>query len=232
MRFEVVDGKLNIVQGETTIISDITAYMEYPGTHYDVLTRAASGGWSADNQTASCENMQMEIREMWNGFMVRTTFINTGDDINKPGRFVCFSGNTGQTIDLALSNRYIQCPGTNKICEMQSLIDTVHTVYNAIYESADHTAFQTEEGNSYIFGVATYKRYFSGVTFMREGRIAGHCFTETHRLNRGDSCTSEWFLFSQAENCVNGLEQFSRIVAETIQRFRLMLQRWLQQAVF
>lgn len=213
MNFEVINGQLNIRNGNEVLFREVTAYLNFPGNHDDIITRKAEGVWKTDGAAAVCDNMRMEITDVEKGLFLHTTFINTGEDITVPGEFKCFAGNLSGTIDRAVCNRYIHWPNTNRACEMQSVMDTIHTVYNDIYESADYATFDTVEREAFVFGAATYKKYFSGVTVSREGHITAHCYTEVKPILHGDSCTSETFFFAQESDCVTALELYARTVA-------------------
>lgn len=210
--FVVTDRGLSIFADGRELISDICAYIEYPGHDFNVLTSAHRGTWSTDGESASCDNVTFEMSACADGFIIRSVFTNVGEDIEYPDEFYAFSGNLHRTVSRGLVNRYTEANG-NRVCEMQSQIDTVSTVFNARYDSADNTAFETEEGESFVFGAATYEKYFSGVTFSREGHISAHCRPEAHPVKCGGSITSEWFYFAPCDNCVDGLSSFAETVA-------------------
>lgn len=212
MEFEIRNKELCIVSDGEVLFSGITGYLKYDGDDYNVLTRAAEGEWSTDGDFASCGNMTFELSACAAGFLVRSTFTNTGGELRKPCEFTAFAGTLHRTVDRGIVNHYTEANG-NRVCEMQSQIDTVRTVYNAVYDSADNTAFDTADGESFVFGAATYEKYFSGVTFSREGFITAHCNTEWHTLSTGKSVTSEWFFFSPCADCVTGLDMFAKTVA-------------------
>lgn len=212
MNFELRNGELCIVSDGEILVSGITGYLKYEGKDYNVITMARRGEWTCDDDTASCENMTFELSACNDGVLVRSTFTNVEDELYQPCEFTSFAGTLNRTIDRAIVNRYTEANG-NRVNEMQSQIDTVRTVYNAVYDSADNTAFDTVEGDSFIFGAATYEKYFSGVTVSREGFITAHCNTEWHRLSTGTQITSEWFYLAPCEDCVTGLDKFARTVA-------------------
>lgn len=212
-RFEIHSNMLCIVCNGEILISDITGYLKYNGNDYNVITLAQSGAWQCNDNTAQCDNMTIELSEYGNGFLVRSTFTNSGSTVlDKPCEFTSFAGTLARTIDRAVINRYHYANG-NRLCEMQSLIDTVRTVYNAVYDSAENTVFDTVEGDTFIFGAATYEKYFSGVTLSREGYITAHASTEWHNIAPGEAVTSEWFYFAGCRDAVSGLNDFAETVA-------------------
>lgn len=211
--FEIKNDSLCITCGGEVLISDITGYLKYSGSNYNVLTLPRSGKWTCSGNTAECGNMTLELVSHGGGFFVRSVFTNDGGTaIEKPCEFTCFAGVLSRTIERAVINRYHGANG-NSVCEMQSLIDTVRTVYNAVYDSAENTAFDTAEGDAFVFGAATYEKYFSGVKLSREGYITAHVNTEWHVIAPGQSVASEWFWFSPCSDCVSGLDGFAKIVA-------------------
>ena len=61
MSFEIINNALCIITNEKVLISDITGYMKYPGKDANVLTVNASGAWTTDGKTASCDNLTFEM---------------------------------------------------------------------------------------------------------------------------------------------------------------------------
>lgn len=210
--FRVTEKGLCIYANDGAIITGIGGFIEYPGNHYDIIRIGCKGDWTATNNVAQCENMKVELSDFREGFLVRSVFTNTEEDTNSFGRFTAFAGNLSQTIEKGLVNRYTEANG-NRVCEMQSQIDTVCTVYNAVYDSADNTAFLTEKGESFVFGAATNEKYFTGVTFSREGRITAHCNLEEHPVKHSASVRSEWFYFAPGMNCISALQDYAGAVA-------------------
>ena len=210
---KLIDGSLAITENGIPLITDITGYIKYDGHDYNVITLERAGEWTVEDDTASCENMTLELAPLGEGFIVRSTFTNSGDtERDTPCEFTAFAGHLLRTIDRATVNRYHEANG-NRVCEMQSQIDSVRCVYNAVYDSAENTVFDTVEGDAFVFGQATYEKYFSGVTLTREGFITAHASTEWHRIKPGDTVTSEWFYFAPVADCVSGLDHFAKTVA-------------------
>lgn len=207
--FRVTEKGLCIYADGEELISGICGYIEYPGHDFNVLKVKNVGEWSTDGESASCDNMTVELAPCHEGFLVRSTFTNLWEGIDEPDEFTAFAGDLARTVERGIVNRYTEANG-NRVCEMQSQIDTVHTVYNAVYDSAENTVFDTTEGDSFVFGAATYEKYFSGVTFSREGRLTAHCRPEAHPIGTSEKITSEWFFFSPCADCVSGLEDFAK----------------------
>ncbi len=212
MKFEIRNESLCLVKDGDVLISGITGYVKHPGNFYDVITEPAVGAWTTDGDTASCDNMTIEMTACCDGVLLRSTFRNLGEDISVRCDFTAFAGTLHRTIDRAIINQPFVCNG-NRVCEMESPISTVHTVYGDRYESADNTVFDTVEGDAYIFGAATYEKYFSFVTVSREGYLTAYANAESNVLKAGGSFTSDWFLFAPCEDCVSGLDKFARTVA-------------------
>ncbi|MBQ4064619.1 MAG: alpha-galactosidase [Clostridia bacterium] len=212
MKFEIQNESLCLVNGGNVLVSGITGYLKHAGDFDDIITVPAEGAWTTDGDTASCDNMTMEMTACGDGVLLRGTFRNVGPAITVPCSFTSFAGTLHRTIDRAVINRPFEFNG-NRVCEMESVIDTVHTVYGDRYDSADNTVFDTIEGDAYIFGAATYDKYFSCVTVSREGYITAYCNTEWHTVKTGDAVTSEWFLLAPCDDCVSGLDKFARTVA-------------------
>ena len=210
--FRVTEKGLCIYADGEELISGICGYIEYPGHDFNVLKVKNVGEWSADGESASCDNLTVELAPCHEGFLVRSTFTNLWEGIDEPDEFTAFAGDLARTVERGIVNRYTEANG-NRVCEMQSQIDTVHTVYNAVYDSAENTVFDTTEGDSFVFGAATYEKYFSGVTFSREGRLTAHCRPEAHPIGTSEKITSEWFFFSPCADCVSGLEDFAKTVS-------------------
>lgn len=211
---ELRGSSLCIIAHGDILISDITGYLKHDGHDYNVITVPRVGEWSiTEDGDAVCDNMTLELSPCREGFLVRSTFTNTEGDIDVPCEFTAFAGHLHRTIERAVINRWHEANG-NKVNEMQSQIDTVRTVFNAVYDSAENTAFDTAEGDAFIFGQASYEKYFSGVTITREGFITAHASTEWHRIKTGDTVTSEAFYFAPAGDVVSGLEEFADCVAE------------------
>ena len=210
--FRVTEKGLCIYADDRAIFTGIGGYIEYPGSHYDIIKIGCKGDWTAEGTVASCENMKVELSDFREGFLVRSVFTNVEEDTNSFGKLIAFAGTFVQTIDKGLVNRYTVANG-NWVCEMQSQIDTVRTVYNAVYDSADSTSFLTESGESYVFGVVKNEKYFSGVTFSRDGRITAHCNLEEHPVLTSASVQSEWFYFAPCADCISGLREYAGAVA-------------------
>ena len=210
--FRVTEKGLCIYADGAAVITGICGYIEYPGNHYDIIKIGSKGDWTVSGNTAQCENMAVELSDFREGFLVRSVFTNIEEDTNGSCNFTAFAGNLTQTIAKGLVNRYTWANG-NRVCEMQSQIDTVCTVYNAVYDSADSTALITEQGDSFIFGAATNEKYFTGVTFSREGRITAHCNLEEHPVKTSASVRSEWFYFAPCKDCISGLRDYAEAVA-------------------
>ena len=158
--FRVTEKGLCIYADGEELISGICGYIEYPGHDFNVLKVKNVGEWSTDGESASCDNMTVELAPCHEGFLVRSTFTNLWEGIDEPDEFTAFAGDLARTVERGIVNRYTEANG-NRVCEMQSQIDTVHTVYNAVYDSAENTVFDTTEGDSFVFGAATYEKYFS-----------------------------------------------------------------------
>ena len=212
MNFEIQNDLLCIVDKGEVLVSDITGYLKYRGNHHNVLTVPATGSWTIRENTASCDNLAFELTPHDDGFLIRSTFRNTGETILVPCDFTAFAGILRRTPDRMIVNQPLTQNGL-RVCEMQSAVDTVHTVYNAVYESAENTVFDTVEGDAFLFGAATYHKYFSSVTVSREGFITAYCNTELHPIKTSDTVTSEWFCLAPCDDCVSGLDKFARIVA-------------------
>ena len=210
--FRVTEKGLCIYANGVALVTGIGGYIEYPGNHYDIIKIGCKGDWVAQGNFAQCNNMKFELSDFREGFLVRSVFTNFEEDTNSFGRFTAFAGNLTGTIEKGLVNRYTEANG-NRVCEMQSQIDTVCTVYNAVYDSADNTALVTEAGESFVFGVAANEKYFTGVTFSREGRITAHCNLEEHPVKHAASVHSEWFYFAPCADCISGLQEYARAVA-------------------
>lgn len=211
---ELRDSSLCITADGEVLISDITGYLKHDGHNYNVITVPRLGEWSiSEDGTASCDNMTVELSECRAGFLVQSSFTNTGDEIDVPCEFTAFAGHLHRTVEHAVINRWHEVNG-NRVNEMQSQIDTVRPVFNAVYDSAENTVFDTAEGDAFVFGQATYEKYFSGVTITREGFIAAHASTEWHRIKNGDTVTSEAFYIAPVTDTVSGLEEFADCVAE------------------
>ena len=212
MNFEIINHSLCIATDGEVLVSDITGYLKYPGKDANVLTVNASGAWTTDGKTASCDNLTFEMSSCGDGLLIRSTFRNTGADITVPCDFTAFAGTLRRTPDRMIVNTPYHLNGMS-VCEMQSPVDTVHTVHNAVYTSAENTVFDTAEGDAFIFGAATYQKYFSSVTVSREGFITAFCNTELHTIHTNDTVTSEWYLLSPCDDCISGLDKFARTVA-------------------
>lgn len=212
MNFEIRNRSLCIVKDGEVLVSGVTGYLKHAGKNYNVLTVYAEGEWTVDGNTAFCDNLTFEMSSCGDGLLIRSTFRNTSEDITVPCDFTAFAGTLSRTPDRMILNRPINRNGMS-VCEMQSPVDTVRTVYNAVYSSAENTVFDTVEGGAFAFGAATYQKYFSSVTVSREGFITAYCNTELHTLKTNDTVTSEWFLLSPCEDCVSGLDKFAREVA-------------------
>lgn len=212
MKLEIQNGSLCIVDGGEVLVSDITAYLRHPGTHFDVITVPAEGAWTLEGNVARCDNITMESEACADGILLRATFKNLGEDITVPCDFTSFAGTLHRTPDRMIANRRLNRNGLG-VCEMQSPIDTVHTVYGAVYESGENTVFDTVEGGSFAFGAASYEKYFPSVTVSRDGYITAFANTEQHPIKKGGSVTSEWFLLLPCDEPIGGLDKFARTVA-------------------
>ena len=212
MKFEIRDGSLCIVKQAELVVSDITGYLQYCGKKDNVLKVAARGEWIVNGNVATCDNLTIESAPLDDGILIRSTFRNTGEEITVPCNFTAFSGILQRTPDKMIINRAVASNGL-RVCEMQSAVDTVRTVYSSIYESAENTVFDTEEGDAFVFGAASYEKYFSFVTVAREGCLTAYCNTELHTIKTGDTVTSEWFFLAPCEDCISGLDTFARNVA-------------------
>lgn len=211
---ELRGASLCVTADGEVLISDVTGYLKHDGSNYNVITVPRRGAWSiSEDGVASCENMTVELSPCRAGFLVQSSFTNPGDEIDVPCEFTAFAGHIHRTIEHAVINRWHEVNG-NKVNEMQSQIDTVRPVFNAVYDSAENTAFDTAEGDAFVFGQATYEKYFSGVTVTREGFITAHASTEWHRIKPGDTVTSEAFYIAPVADIVSGLEEFADCVAE------------------
>ena len=210
MNFGIKDGVLCIQRGEETLVSDITGCLKREDDGETIV--AATGAWRLEGNTASCDNLTIEASVCGDGLLVRATFRNTGVAITAPCDFVAFSGRLHRTPNRILVNDpRKQCGMT--VCEMQSMVYTRKTTSGTVYTSAENTAFDTVEGEAFIFGAATYHKYFSCVTVSREGLITAYGNTEMHTVGVGSTLTSEWFLLLPCEDCVSGLDAFAREVA-------------------
>lgn len=211
---EIRDGSLCITADGEVFVSDITGYLKHPGELYNVITVAREGEWELDGGSAHCDNFTFEMTPCREGILVRGTYTNTtGKAFRQSLDFTPFAGVLHRTVDRAFLNEYFPQNG-NKVCEMQSKIDKVRTVYGTVYESAENSAFDTLEGESFAFGAATYEKYFSGVTLTREGFITARCDTELHVLDVGGSVTSEWFYLAPYKDAESALVGFAKTVAE------------------
>lgn len=208
----VTEQGLCIYANGKALLTGITGYLEYPGNHYNILKYECMGYWTVSGNTAVSDSMTLELIPYREGFLVRSTLTNPGGDIENPGEFTAFSGNLTRTIERALVNRYVWANG-NRVCEMQSQIETVRPVFNAVYDSADNTAFETAQDDCFVFGAASYLKYCSGVTFTREGHLTAHCRLEAHPVKHGASIVSEYFYLAPCRECVSGLKEFARTVA-------------------
>lgn len=212
---DIRSGSLCILADGEALITDITGYLKHEGKHYNVITVPREGEWTLgeDPLSAACANMTLELSPCAAGFLVRSSFTHTGEEIDVPCEFTSFAGHLCRTVDRAVINRYHEANG-NRLNEMQSQIDTVRTVFNAVYDSAENAAFDCVGGGAFVFGQATYEKYFSGVTLTREGFITAHASTEWHRIKNGTTVVSEAFYFAPVDDIVSGFEHFADVVAE------------------
>ncbi len=212
VKFGVTSHGLSIFADGEEYISRISGYSTYYDAEGDLQVYYSSGDWVADGQTAHCDNMSFEIKAHSNGFLVRSTFKNIGEKF-RPRRIICLSGDFKKCIKRGIVNEFFATNG-NLLLEMQSPVESVYTVNGKIYLSADNTVFDTMDDESFVWGAATYEKYFSSVSFARGGHITASMDSEATPFGNGDEITSEWFYFAPCDDCVSGLEHFARTVAD------------------
>lgn len=212
--FSLAGESLCILQNDEVLFSDITGYLEYDGTKYNVLTSKRRGSWRlTDDLTATCDSMTLELKPYREGFMFRSSFTNKEDtEIPAFAQFTSFAGHLHRTLDRATFNSFTEANGL-RVNEMQSAIHSVRVMYGGIYDSPENTVFTTEEGDCFVFGQLSYDKYFSAVTFSRDGFLTAHASLELHPLRPDGTVQSEWFYFAPEPDPVNGLEGFAKAVA-------------------
>jgi len=134
----IIDGSLCLVNDSGSVFArDITAYLEYPGNDYNILTAPAVGKWELDGLVAKCDNVVMEFLPDGEKMMVRTTFTNTtGETIETPETFYAFSCSLNDVPTRLLCTRATVNNG-NKLNEMSSQVDTIVPMWGARYDSCD-----------------------------------------------------------------------------------------------
>lgn len=212
--FEVKNGSLSVTADGKILFSDVTGYLKYEGGDYNVITVPREGEWRLDGDgRAVCSNMEMELSPLGGGFIVRSVFRNSGENLAVPCEFTAFAGTLACEIDRAVINLPFESNGY-VLNEMRSVIDSVRCVRGRTFDSYENAAFSSDGGESFVFGQVTFEKYISAVTLTREGYVTAHCSTEWHPLPRGGEVTSESFWFSPCENIPAGLESYAGTVAE------------------
>ena len=126
--FSLSGDSLCIMRNGETLFSDMTGYLKYDGTHYDVITSARHGTWSVSGLTASCASMTLELKPYREGFLLRSSFTNTEDhEIPAFCEYTAFAGCLHRTLDRAIVNSYVYANG-NRVNEMQGTIECPHGV--------------------------------------------------------------------------------------------------------
>ena len=209
----IVDGSLCLINDDGSVFArDITAYLEYPGNDYNVLTAPAVGKWELDGLVAKCKNIVMEFIPDSEKMMVRTTFTNvTGATIEMPETFYAFSCSLNDIPTKLLCTRPVVNNG-NRLNDMSSQVDTIVPVWGARYDSCDFVAYTANERNG-IFGFATYQRYFGVVKAGGDGRIEATQYPEYHPLGNGESITSDLVLIMPCGDIAReGLIRYATLV--------------------
>ena len=109
--FRVTEKGLCIYADGEELISGICGYIEYPGHDFNVLKVKNVGEWSTDGESASCDNMTVELAPCHEGFLVRSTFTNLWEGIDEPDEFTAFAGDLARTVERGIVNRYTEANG-------------------------------------------------------------------------------------------------------------------------
>lgn len=203
---------LCVYRDELPLLANVGGFVEYPGTKENMLALPCAGAWQTDGERAFCDNMTVEIAPCGEGVLLRAGLTNTGESIAQAEIFTALSFDLPYTIERALITRPFVA-NQNVLCEMRSQIDTVRTVYNAVYESVDSAAFDCLTGGSFVFGAVSSDRYFPYVTLSREGHMTACCRLESHPLPAGETVYSEWFCLLPCDSCLTGQIEYAQIVA-------------------
>lgn len=136
--FSLADDGLCITQNGAPLLTGLTGYLKYPGSDYNILTAARQGRWQLAGDRAVCPTMTLELRLYRDGFLLRSSFTNTAEKAITPScDFTAFAGQLLRTVDRAVINDDV-CVNGNRVNEMQGAVQSVRTVYGAVYDSAEN----------------------------------------------------------------------------------------------
>ncbi len=209
MQFYFINDNLCLDLGNGCVIRDITAYLEYAGTHYDTII-LNNGKWKIENGTESLIATDgvftIEVVKGKSNPTIRGTFV-CEKDIEGLVKFCFLKGKTPLNFYKAYINGATPLNGV-KNCDMSASVNLECLIKNKNVESTDFTV-GISENCAITIGAVNFSENYSTVEINQNGTIALSvpCFWTTK--NAGEKITSNYYVVAKAKDLSSGLELYA-----------------------
>lgn len=215
MKVDIINGKLNLFCDDGTIVSDITAVLQYEGDHYDILSENNSA-WTVETSREEYVKVRggaftLEFESV-NGITYVRGGYTAQHDVKRVTDCCFFKGKTNRTFKSAYVNGHGYVNGV-AMNDMSANVDVIALVKNQHEQSFDFCAAEYD-GAHLLFGTATFKQDFAVVEFCQNGGISMYLLRQGQTLKKGESMTSDSFFITSCNGLNAALNKYADIVAE------------------
>lgn len=197
-------------------IDGIKAFIEYPGTHYDVL-RLENECWkliSSDGLTAVVTDgkFSLEFSRQRDVIFVRGEY-RAEKPLSSAFKFCFLKGLTNFRYPKMYTNGYTIF-NSLKINEMQAPVGGSACMKNERKESVDFAVGMTDLETCFVLGAAEYRENYAAVELCENGEAILSVPLYGRALSEGESVRSDRFVLFAESDLTTALERFSDLVGE------------------
>ena len=212
MRVMVKDGELLLCRADGSVFaSGFSAGVRYTGSLMNTLQSFTGGTWTLCGNTASCGNVTVEFTPHENGILLRTSWCYDGEEIPQADTFCalrCTLADVPRRILLNVPHDI----NRNRLCDMQSKVETVSVQWGGQYDSAEFAVCETSRGAA-LFGLASFENYFGLVHVQGDGICEFRQSLEKHPVHFGETLVSDSFYFSEQQDVFGALTDYGNLLA-------------------
>ena len=208
MQFYFTNGNLCLDLGNGCVINNITAYLEYAGTHYDTII-VNSGKWNIENSSeklvATDGKFTIEVIKGKSNPLIKGSYYCDRDMIGLL-KFCFLKGKTTFNFEKAYINGSTNLNGVNN-CDMTASVNIESLIANKSKESTDFAVGITQN-SAVIMGAVSYSENYSSVEINQNGAISLSvpCFWAKRKL--GETISSNSYIIAKAKDLTSGLETY------------------------
>ena len=211
-----LDGTKLCLQADDGIaVNDITAFAEYPGTHYDTL-KIVNSPWKIETSgpdfaRVSDGAFSLEFSVKNKVLRIKGSF-TAAEDTPPLARLCFFKGRVKERFEKAYINGYTLF-NSLKIHEMQAPVNVCALMKNERKESSDFAVGLRTRGGCVTAGAVTYRENYAAVEVCENGELLLSAPLYGRRAAAGEKISADEFVLVSSPDLNAALGGFSDLVA-------------------